>query len=209
MRALVIVQGINNKPKYMLEGLSELVASYDYVYYAQTEKYFEVVKDNLPIYLKWLPLHIKDYASDIWGYLNNRYVSGMINTEITNEILNLSTQGYKIDIIGHSLGTIITLCLGTSDRCITLNNFYCLNSPIGIAVKTLRLYLKTYLFFRKKCVRFNNIFNVYGTEDLISKDMAGADRLLAKRADSVASIARKGGHSHIESIKVIENFNLY
>lgn len=204
MKALVIIQGINDKPKYMLEDLSSILVKYDYVYYAQTEKYFEVVKDNLPVYLKWLPLHIKDYAADIWGYLNNRYVAGMINAEITNEILNLVTQGYEVDVIGHSLGTLITLCLGTADRCVKLNTFYCLNSPIGIGAKTLRLYIKSYLFFRRRCVKFANIYNIYGTDDFISKEMANADKLLGKRTENVISIARKGGHSHVDSIKIIE-----
>jgi len=204
VKALVIIQGINDKPKYMLEDLSSILVKYDYVYYAQTERYFEVVKENLPIYLKWLPIHIKDYAADIWGYLNNRYVSGMINAEITNEILSLVTQGYEVDITGHSLGTLITLCLGSKDRSIELNTFYCLNSPIGIGVKTLRLYIKSYLFFRRRCVKFANIFNIYGTDDFISKEMANADKLLAKRTENVISIARKGGHSHVDSIKIIE-----
>jgi hypothetical protein len=204
VKALVIIQGINDKPKYMLEDLSGILVKYDYVYYAQTERYFEVVKDNLPVYLRWLPLHIKDYAADIWGYLNNRYVAGMINAEITNEILSLITQGYEVDVIGHSLGTLITLCLGSNDRSIELNTFYCLNSPIGIGAKTLRLYIKSYLFFRRRCVKFANIFNIYGTDDFISKEMANADKLLAKRTENVISIARKGGHSHVDSIKIIE-----
>ena len=204
MEALIIIQGINDKPRYMLEDLANIAAKYECVYYAQSEKYFEVVKENLPIYLKWLPPHIKDYAADIWGYLNNRYVAGMINAEITNEILNLTTQGYKVDVVGHSLGTLITLCLGTEDRNIELNTFYCLNSPIGIGLKTLRLYIKSYLWFRRKCVSFVNIFNIYGTEDFVSKEMANADKLLAKRAENVVSIAHKGGHSHADSLRIVE-----
>ena len=204
MKALIIIQGINDKPRYMLEDLASIAAKYECVYYAQSEKYFEVVKENLPIYLKWLPPHVKDYAADIWGYLNNRYVAGMINAEITNEILNLTTQGYKVDVVAHSLGTLITLCLGTEDRNIELNTFYCLNSPIGIGLKTLRLYIKSYLWFRRKCVSFVNIFNIYGTEDFVSKEMANADKLLAKRAENVVSIAHKGGHSHADSLRIVE-----
>ena len=191
----------------MLSGAESFTEDYDLVEYAETEEVFDVVKDNLPFYFKWLPSNIKDYFADLWGYFTNRYVANIINTRIENTILRLQAAGYQVDILAHSLGTVISMCLGSKDRPLKVNNFYSLNSPIGISLRTARLWVKTKLFINARHIRFKKAYNVYGEDDFVSKDMdKNGQNIFARLSDAVITLPHKYDHDYKKSLNFLQIF---
>lgn len=191
----------------MLSGAESFTEGYDIVEYAETEEVFDVVKDNLPFYFKWLPATLKDYFADLWGYFTNRYIKSLIDTRITNTVLRLQMAGYEVDILAHSLGTVIAMCLGTKDRPLKVENFYSLNSPIGISLRTARLWVKAKLFIKARHIKFKKSYNVYGEDDFISKEMdKNGQNIFARMSDAVITLPHKYDHDYKKSLKFLQIF---
>lgn len=202
MKALIIIQGVNSKPHYLLEGLDPFIEALGYlptnVHYSCTECVFDKQVNKLPLYFKWLPLEVKDYLSDLWGYFLNSRVKSEINTGLTNTVLRYSRAGYEVDILAHSLGTVIALCLGSNDRKLDLNTFYCLNSPLGLNSVVGRLWVKLKILLSGRNIKFKEICSVYGEKDFISSKMDNS--ILGIFSSNVMQVKHSGGHSHKESL---------
>ncbi|NQY58449.1 hypothetical protein [Cognatishimia sp.] len=204
MKALAIIQGINEENRYLDKDLTDLYKNYQKVVYINTEKYFDSVKRNLPWYLRFIPNKYKDYAADIWGYFTNRYVFDIVNTECNSQIGKLLNQGYEVDVFAHSLGTVITLCLGKKIEKLRLNTFFCIASPMGFFLKSVRLYIKYKLWRNSGNIFFEDIVNIYGENDLISKRMdKNGTNILLKRTKKLITHTHPHGHSHKHSLKFL------
>lgn len=205
MKALILIQGINKKSNYLLDGIDPVASGYDKIFYAKTERLFDVVKDSLPFYLMWIPDKYKELLADLLGFFKNKYIRRAIDYEIIDKIHEFKSNGYEVDILSHSLGTLIALALGNKDNKVSINNLYFLNSPLGIDLKSLRLYVKFKMSKFSKHFRCNKVYNVWSDDDFVSKDMNKSLKFIEKRSDqSVHLIVKNGGHDHKNSIKKLK-----
>lgn len=205
MRALILIQGINKKGNYLLDGIGHIASHYDKIFYAKTERTFDVIKDSLPFYLQWIPDKYKELLADLIGFFKNKYTRKSINFHISDKIDEFKALGYEVDILSHSLGTLIALALGSKKKKVTVNTLFMLNSPLGIDSKILRLYVKANMLRFSKYFYCRDLQNVWSDNDFVSKDMAKSLKFVEKRADqSTHYSVKNGGHDHKNSIKKIK-----
>lgn len=121
-KALVIVQGINNKREYMKpksKVVKEFFSRYDEVDYMYTEDIFDGSLTSKFI----------DKADFIPYFFSNKRRQ-MVCRLVNEKIKTLEHLGYEVDVVAHSLGSVIALQSGRKVMPIMVNKMITLQSPI-------------------------------------------------------------------------------
>ena len=202
MKALVILQGINDNSGYLLPEIEKSTfdsSIYDKIVYINTEKYFDHGKRNLPFYLSWIPNKQKDYLSDIWVFFLKKKIYKKINKEVTNTVIDLQDQGYTVDYLAHSLGTLIALTSGLKRKPVKVDNFYCLNSPLGIEAPIARYFVQRRVKRYDRTFSCNTLYNLYGEKDYISSQMAYSQSIIEETAKLVVTKTHSVGNDMLDA----------
>jgi hypothetical protein len=121
-RALVVIQGINNKQKYMMpttDKVKAFYAGYDAIEYTQTEKIFDK---------GWFAAMFDTF--DFIPYFTSEEKRKLVCRHVNEQIATLMQLGYEVDVLAHSLGCVIGLQSGRKNIPIRVENFYALQSPM-------------------------------------------------------------------------------
>ncbi|MEB3150311.1 MAG: hypothetical protein VKL60_15025 [Sphaerospermopsis sp.] len=141
-RALLTVQGINNKQGYLYEEVSKatwLTEQYEFITDAQTDKYFsDKMKTSIAKGLNAITLNQWSRLGDVWYFFKNALAREQVAKAVGRRITILQDQGYEVDVIAHSLGNLITICSSDAERDLKVNNFYSLANPLFIKIRALR-----------------------------------------------------------------------
>ena len=203
-RALVLVEGITDKPGYIedIVKASPIASNYDEIKRAKTEEFFD---KKTPWYLKpFSKIDAVDKFADMKVFLKSH--QGRVGACRTVRFLiqRLQRDGYEVDVLSHSLGTIITLVCGPNLRneAVVVKRLMLYASPLGLAIPPLRAEIEN---FTRRYLR--NFYTeeeqkyVYGTEDLVSKvyreESVGQilDLIRGKEETKKEIKAVKAGHS--------------
>lgn len=210
-RAVVLIQGINDNSGYLLPAVKEsnfTLDQYDKKVYINSEKYFDKVKKSLPFYLAWIPSKQKDYLADLWGFFVRKDTRKQINKEVIASIRALEVDGYEIDIIGHSLGTLIALTCGNKKNNIFINNYYCLNTPLGIESPIARFVVQRTVKKYNKHFKCKNLYNLYGTGDYISSKVKKSQSILESQTINYIEKSHDVGDDMLDSHSATHSLNL-
>lgn len=176
-RALVAVQGINSE-NYILH---ELVYSkfpredYQKIVAIPTEEIFD---RTIPDWIKVVPFLNKwydQYYADLHAFFGDKEARINACRFVRNQIKALQNDGFTVDVIAHSLGTIITICSGPqTGALLQVNNFFCYNSPLGFGIAPGGMMVRA--FVRKFMRNFiaKKLEYIYSSKDVISRDYKSA-----------------------------------
>jgi hypothetical protein len=167
-RALLVVQGINSNPRYLVEDIADfrnIKKTYDEILNAPVERIWN------KSWISKIPFVGNKYG-DIISFYTNEKARIQASTVVADRIYELQKAGLEVDILAHSLGTVITLCCGPQfhlDRPpVIVRNFYCLNSPIGISIPVVRGKALSHAERFSTNFMANKIYNLYASNDKIS-----------------------------------------
>lgn len=122
-KSLIVVQGINDKV-YLVDAINRSnfkTDAYKEFIEVGTEK---ILDDHVNKFFKWLPFY--DRLSDI-QYLFKRRVKNECTHEIYKTVGNMRSLGRDVDVIAHSLGTLMVL-----NSPVELNNVYFIGCPLSM-----------------------------------------------------------------------------
>lgn len=205
-KALLIVDGIRSKPgiRQDIKNSKFPTKGYDKIIRAKTEEIFDT---TVPWYIRWIPFvnnWYDQFISDIWALFRNKTARMAVCREVRSQIRILQAEGYEVDVLAYSLGTLIALtCASQANSEKTqVNHLSLYNSPLGFAVpflggkcrKFVRKYGKNFLANKIECV--------YGEKDLVSKNCKKkASGLLAHFSlDKIKFFVTKEKHDLITNI---------
>ena len=168
-KALVLVQGISNKDNYIKDALltSDFnLDSYDEWVTAKTEKALDGLFEKVTFGLTSF-IGIVDRFGDPIRYLFSEKHRKAACRAVNKEVKKLIDSGYEVDILAHSLGTIIALTSGTTKNMIQINNFYSFGSPLGSAFFSglFRRHVQKYIYG----INIKNMHYCWNRKDIISK----------------------------------------
>lgn len=156
MKLLILVQGISKTP-YLKKELHQvgLGQVYDRVVLAPTESVFD---DSL---VSKLPL--MDKHGDWFQFFTNEKQRIQAARRVTKIIRAAEAMGYTtIDILSHSLGTLISITAKGSIR-----NLACLGSPLSFSVPGIREYILNYTKKYKNLRIKNRIIYAWSPKDFV------------------------------------------
>tara|TARA_R110000822_G_scaffold218065_1_gene352543 strand:+ start:5540 stop:6187 length:648 start_codon:yes stop_codon:yes gene_type:complete len=135
-KTLILVQGINQEPDYLYKEVMAnnfLSNQYDEIINAPVEFIFDGKKQKKSGF--W-----KDTLGDIWQFYKKDDKRIAACRIVRNTILKAKSLGNQVDVLAHSLGSVITLCAGSNKAgdTLTINNLFMLGSPLGISFKPFR-----------------------------------------------------------------------
>lgn len=200
MRALVVVQGISKKHGYLAkelyEGLdSKIIKSYDVIAPVNTDQFFAKIS-NIPSKI------LGSVLSDVWNYYTNGKARREACREVRKTITELQSKGFEVDILAHSLGTVITLCSGGNSpaRAISVNNVYLLGSPLGIGNLFARMKTNGHTERYSNNFDAKKIFYLWSEKDYVSKILKGRtlDILKARSVESPVTYHTDTNHASSE-----------
>ena len=173
-RALVIVDGIRTNPgiRQDIKNSKFPTLRYEKIIRAKTEEVFDT---TIPWYIRWVPFvnnWYDQYLSDVLALFKNKTARMAACREVRSTIKILQAEGYEVDVLAYSLGTLIALtCASQSDdektRIGTLSLF---NSPLGFAVPYLGFRCRSFVRKYGKNLSAENLKCVYGAKDIVSKN---------------------------------------
>jgi len=120
--ALIIIQGINDKREYMkptLQVTKKFFARYNAKEYMYTEDIFDST-----ITSKFVD------RADFIPYFFNGKKRKQVCKLVNEKIATLMALGYEVDVLAHSLGSVIALQSGRKSIPILVNKMITLQSPI-------------------------------------------------------------------------------
>lgn len=182
MKVLLLVQGISSTDDYILNAVVKSgfdTSQYDAIETIPTEEFF---RKTAPWYVKAIEKvpFAKAWTSrlnDILRFLHDQ--DGRIGAcrLVRMTIKRYQDKGYSVDMITHSLGTIITLVCGPNklndntpaiSQMVKIDKLYMFASPIGMI---LPFGAKVREFVRRFIMNFYTIelIYVYGLKDFVSK----------------------------------------
>ncbi len=174
-KALLVVQGINSNPRYLVEDtvdFRKIKLAYDEIINAPVERVW-----NKSLVSK-LPFVGNKYG-DIISFYTNERARIQAATAVAEKIYELKNAGLEVDILAHSLGTVITLCSGPQyhlDRPpVVVRNFFCINSPLGLGIPILKGKALAHAERYSSNFMAHKIWNLYASNDLISKNLDPRD----------------------------------
>ncbi len=204
MKALVVIQGISG---YEYAGI-ELAQSrfplenYDKRAYVQTEEVFDAY---IPKIIRYIPIlnTLFDIAIDFLTFMFKKEARKKACKLVNKHITKLQEDGYVVDVIAHSLGTIIVLASGNKKKSVLVDNFYCYNSPLSAKLGIGRLFRN---FIKHFGNRFycNKLEYVYSKNDLLSGDFnIEVAESLKDTSTETEFINTNSGHSFKKALDVI------
>lgn len=154
-RALVLIQGINTKSKYMkpkTKHVDLFLDQYDAVEYVNTEEIFDRGWfSKLFDKLDFIPYFVSDRRK--------KDVCRAVNAKVAElQILN-----YEVDILAHSLGCVIAMQSGRKSIPIQVNNFIALQSPVHN--KVYGWFVRDKIREHSKYLHINNLYHTYNKKD--------------------------------------------
>ena len=171
-KALVLLQGIATK-HYIEKALVDSAIptdQYDLIEYIPTEKYLD--KGS---WFSWILLRVPfirkhwDRFGDIFRYFYNKKTRKKVCSVVNEYISELKKKDYEVDILSHSLGSIIGLTCGKKKSPLSVGKFYAFGSPLGFAFKPFRSIVNKHVdkySYNLSGERFHLVFN---DEDIVSK----------------------------------------
>jgi hypothetical protein len=153
--ALVIVQGINSDREYMIPTsklVKEFFKGYDTVEYAYTEDEFDKGWFN----------KISD-RFDFIPYFLSKSRRKKVCRVVNEKIASLDLLGYNVDVVAHSLGSIITLQSGRSKFPVKIRNLLMLQSPIHNNLYG--WYVRSQVIKYSTNILITNIISTFNKED--------------------------------------------
>lgn len=173
-KALLVIQGIANAQGYLYKDIScdvFFTSKYDQIVDIPTDTIFA---KKTPWYLKPLG-KIGSSLDDVFDYLARTEERIETCRLVRESIRKVQGQGYEVDIICHSLGTLLTLTCGPNNPInpIVVNNVYMMGSPLGFKFLLMRRKVEAHCeryssnFFAKK------IFYLYSERDPVSCAITG------------------------------------
>lgn len=138
-KALIIVQGINHRQGYLYDDVIKIGfdtrQKYDRIIDFPVNQFFDKKKN-------WI---LGDTLGDIWTFYKDPYARMLVCNRLREQIQVLQESKYEVDILAHSLGTIITLCCGPHKEDLEIklepvyiNKMYLMGSPLGIGIRAWR-----------------------------------------------------------------------
>ncbi len=212
-KALVIVQGINNKQGYLRETIAQFPQFKEYyqrIIDIETDKYFD----------KHMSFLFKPFRSigrtlaDVWEFYKNNAARMEVCRETRSQIQNLQALGYEVDIIAHSLGTVIALCCGPNSPVnpIKVNRTILMQSPLGIANLIARMKTNSHTERYSKNFTTKELYYTWSEEDYVSKKFTARvlDILISKAEASPVILATGYGHSAYDNSEfLLSNVKLF
>ncbi len=217
-KVLLKIQGINVISDYMTKEL-ELggidLSCYEAVELVNTEEEFDKLLKYLPsVAVSRLlkrraikdvqythnevkaPLVWEDYAIDLWAFFANACIYRRVCDKVRLSVMYYKAKGYEVDILCHSLGTLITLHSGAS-----VHTIFCIASPVGFKTHPIRWVVNTHFLASKHKVSCKKLVNIWGVKDVVSGGMrAGGSSMLSKYY-SCHEYKLDCGHQLIDVIK--------
>ncbi|MCH2079643.1 hypothetical protein [Prochlorococcus sp. ALOHA_ZT_50] len=168
-KALVLVQGISNKNNYIEDSLLEsdfLLDDYDKWVTAKTEKALDGLFEKFTFGVTSF-IGIVDTFGDPFRYLFSKKHRKAACRAVNSEVKKLTAQGYEVDILAHSLGTIIALTSGTAKSAINVNTFYSFGSPLGSTIFPwlFRRHVQKYIYG----INIKTLYYCWNSKDFVSK----------------------------------------
>jgi hypothetical protein len=170
-RCLLIVQGINSNGKYLLEDFEDfpsLKKKYDAIINAPVEKAWDHT------WVSKLPV-IGDKFGDIWNFYKNEQARIKACKLTSERIIEAKKEFKQVDILCHSLGTVVTLCSGpehsTRRPPIEIDNLYFLQSPLGLGIPFLDNIALSHAERYSTNFVAAKIYNLYSSIDIVSKKL--------------------------------------
>lgn len=206
---MLLVDGIRQNPKILedVKASNFPASEYEKILRAKTEEVFDT---TVPWWIRifpWLSKKYDNYFADIWALFRNKTARMAVCREVRSQIRILQAEGYEVDVLAYSLGTLIALtCASQANSEKTqVNHLSLYNSPLGFAVpflggkcrKFVRKYGKNFLANKIECI--------YGEKDLVSKNCKKkASGLLAHFSlDKIKFFATKEKHDLIANINAV------
>jgi hypothetical protein len=119
-KCLIVVPGISKVGNYMNLDEAGVELDYDQVIYFDTDKTFDNYLFNL-FTDKW----------DFIPYFTKKKMRQEVCTRLNN-LINMNRRRYeRVDVLSHSLGTIIALECGKRDSSVAVDKLVCLQSPLN------------------------------------------------------------------------------
>lgn len=208
-KAIVLIQGINKDAGYLeteLDNYPSLLKNYKLKKQIQTEKEFDKhLAFRIPFLGKILKKSFTFGAlGDFWQFLRGRDTRKRICKRIRSDIKNLQRQGYNVDILAHSLGTIMTLVAGPHDKDdnrstnnspLNVNSCYFFGSPLGFKLPYVEW--RTERFVKKYSDNFRGkkLYYFYSSKDPVCSSVDKTDKkILESLFDEVIYIKTKATH---------------
>lgn len=199
MRALVVVQGISKKHGYLAKELYEeaagtIVKAYDVIAPVNTDQFFAKIS-NIPSKI------LGPVLSDVWNYYTNGKARREACREVRKTITELQSKGFEVDILAHSLGTVITLCSGGNSpaRAVSVVNVYLLACPLGIGNLFARMKTNGHTERYSNNFVCKNLFYFWSEKDYVSKILKGRTLDILKARSVNPPITHHTGTDHASS----------
>lgn len=129
-RLLYVVQGIS-KDNYLTKDLIEKSAlptkKYDEIILAPTERMFDQALRGS--FLRYIPK--SDKYGDFLTFYLSEWVRKKVCRSVRNQYKKLKKEYDQIDILAHSLGTVIVMSSGEEDQFIEADRAIMIGSPLG------------------------------------------------------------------------------
>jgi hypothetical protein len=194
-KALILIQGISSGNGYLRVRYNDakLQTQYDTVKNINTEQFFEMKSNWLLNSLG----RLGDSLNDVWVYYRNTQARKLICKEVRNHIKELQDAGYTVDILAHSLGTVIALCSGPNKlkNLINVNRLILMGSPLGIGNPIARAFTNYHTERYSNNFTCNYIDYLWSSEDFVSK------KLIGRTIDLLQSVSKTDIKVHHTSTK--------
>lgn len=199
-KALVLIQGISDV-RYLDKAILDSnfdTSSYNKVIQVPTEAIFDSSVVNK------IPLLGPKYG-DIWQYFTQKAQRKKVNREARLMIKKLRVDYDEVDVLSHSLGTIIALTCRAK-----INTLFCFGSPISFKLlgvgKYVQNHVKKYQQNKEgteKTKVMNKLYYIWDTSDFVCKYYNKTIQKLLRRHNPI-DFESKGSKHRI--LKYINNF---
>lgn len=214
MKALLIVQGINCNGKYLKEDFED---------FRQLKTLYKDY-ENAPVEKSWdkrwychIPL-VGDKFGDIWSFYRNEQARIKACEIVRERIIDLKKDFEEIDILSHSLGTVITLCSGpmfaSYQPPIQVNDVYLMQSPIGLGIPILKGMALAHAERYATNFIAKRIHNLYSSKDMVSSNLKPENErqisiLQRCSIEKVRNFDLKVPHDSFECLEQVVDKNLW
>lgn len=169
-RALVVVQGIHEElyAKNALKKSKLDIGQYNEIRFIDTEEVFDAWSPKI----KWW-----DKFGDVVKFYLNVNRRKAVCRKVTKTVGQLQKVNYEVDILAHSLGTVITLC----SKARNVRRLYLLGSPLSFGIPFAASYIRQHTRKYMKNFSCEEIFYIWSPKDFVCKHYKNVvAKLLAK-----------------------------
>lgn len=189
-KALVLVQGISNKVYIQqdVESVKSAFKNYDKIKVAPTEGIFD----------KSIVSKLSDRFGDVVQYFKSHKQRKDACAKVRRTIESLQEEGYEVDVLAHSLGTLMTLTSGRSvelDKSTSVNKVFLFACPLGM-VWPMGFYARNHTRKFIQNFKAKEIVYCYSPRDFVSKKWGKSIKdILLLASNNIKSIELDCSHS--------------